>query len=321
MIKTTEQLRIEPAAREDYPKIVDLIRRHAGYGPEPEQLWQREQTLPQQAVRMRMTLRLGPKFVGLATIQRWPGWVRGRYDLMLVVDPEYRRRGLGTIAYDVLETRVREMGCTELWVECWEHDTESVTFAQKRGFETGYRMFESILDLESFDPHAHDGLIRRLESEGVRFCSLESAADVAQAKRDMHAVYSATDLDCPGEEHDEPKTYEEFEDIVYRAYWYWPAGQWLAYDGAAAVAHASVGPLGTGEIYNLNTGVLRSHRGRGLGLAIKVHALLAAQRAGYAKVRTNNASQNIAMIRINDRLGYQPQPGWLYMKKDPRNKP
>lgn len=58
----------------------------------------------------------------------------------------------------------------------------------------------------------------------------------------------------------------------------------------------------------LFTGVARTWRGRGLGLAAKARMLqlLREQAPAAQEVLTNNAVDNAAMLRINARLGFQP---------------
>ena len=61
--------------------------------------------------------------------------------------------------------------------------------------------------------------------------------------------------------------------------------------------------------YNVHTGVLRPYRGRGLGLALKLAAISYAQAQGARYLRTNNDSLNAPVLALNQRLGYQSEPG------------
>ncbi len=58
------------------------------------------------------------------------------------------------------------------------------------------------------------------------------------------------------------------------------------------------------------TGVLRTHRRRGIATALKVAALADARELGYRAVRTENAASN-PMYDINLGLGFKPVPGWI----------
>ena len=58
------------------------------------------------------------------------------------------------------------------------------------------------------------------------------------------------------------------------------------------------------------TGVLRSHRRRGIAMALKLRAVQYARSVGANSIQTDNAESN-PMYQINLRLGFVPQPAWL----------
>ena len=64
-------------------------------------------------------------------------------------------------------------------------------------------------------------------------------------------------------------------------------------------------------LYTGLTGVRRSHRRKGIALALKLRAVDYARRHGIEEVRTWNASTNEGMLGINIRLGFQRQPAWI----------
>jgi GNAT superfamily N-acetyltransferase len=79
-------------------------------------------------------------------------------------------------------------------------------------------------------------------------------------------------------------------------------GQLVAYSEISALGEAS-------EIaYQLETLVLREHRGHRLGTLLKIANLRAlhAARPAVRKVRTGNAEENQPMLRVNEALGFVP---------------
>jgi hypothetical protein len=52
------------------------------------------------------------------------------------------------------------------------------------------------------------------------------------------------------------------------------------------------------------TGTLPAHRGRGLALLAKQHALRACAVAGIEVAFTGNDRENLPMVAVNQRLGY-----------------
>jgi GNAT superfamily N-acetyltransferase len=71
-------------------------------------------------------------------------------------------------------------------------------------------------------------------------------------------------------------------------------------------------PADSEEVYQWDTLVLPTHRGHGLGLALKVAVMRAAAEdlAGRRRITTYNAAKNEPMTRVNEALGYR-QVGWV----------
>ncbi|MQS11667.1 hypothetical protein F7Q99_05025 [Streptomyces kaniharaensis] len=61
---------------------------------------------------------------------------------------------------------------------------------------------------------------------------------------------------------------------------------------------------GGGEAWSEMTGVLRSHRGRGTSMAMKLLAIDYARTAGARWVRTIHHPANTSVITLNRRLGF-----------------
>jgi mycothiol synthase len=65
------------------------------------------------------------------------------------------------------------------------------------------------------------------------------------------------------------------------------------------------------DLYNGLTGVLRSHRRRGIALALKLRGIAYAKALGRPTIKTWNESNNRAMLAINEALGFVKQPAWI----------
>jgi RimJ/RimL family protein N-acetyltransferase len=125
----------------------------------------------------------------------------------------------------------------------------------------------------------------------------------------------------PGHNGPEWDTFEAFQAGVCRQPWFQPAGQCVAVDiasgewvGLCAVEAVRVAS-GAVVAYNLDTGVERTYRGRGIAQALKVLGLRYAQAQGAREVRTNVHPQNAPMLAINQKLGYRVQSGHYRMQK------
>jgi GNAT superfamily N-acetyltransferase len=89
-------------------------------------------------------------------------------------------------------------------------------------------------------------------------------------------------------------------------------GFFLALDSGRYVGTSTLWRSTTdeGHLYTGLTGVLRSHRRRGVATALKTVALTFAKESGYKIIETDNEENN-PMYLLNLQLGFKPQPAYL----------
>lgn len=250
--------------------------------------------------------------IGYVNAIREPWQEEGRYEAELCVDPNWRGRGVGAALWAATLAWLRDENASLLEVKLRDNDPGAQRFAEARGFVRQRHLFESRLDLASFDERPFAGAIARAESAGYRFFSLADVGDTEDARRRDYAVNRSAALDIPGRPQ-EFAPFEEWRGFVCGASWYRPDGQIIAARGDEWVGLAAVGHFAaTNSMYNMITGVVREHRGQGLALALKLLAIQCARRYGAAYISTHNDSENAPILAINQRLGYQRQPG-LYL--------
>jgi GNAT superfamily N-acetyltransferase len=190
-----------------------------------------------------------------------------------------------------------------------DNDVVSLRFALQRGFQHLHHSFASILELKNFDETPFAGMVARCESQGFRFASLKALSDTLEWRKQLYDVNSTTGLDEPGSSG-EFWDFDQFTRFVFNASWFNPDGQILAIEGNKAVGLGAVGySVDTNSSYSAFSGVLREYRGRGLAQALKLMTILKAREWGAAYIRTHNDSTNAAMLAINRKFGYQPEPG------------
>lgn len=64
-----------------------------------------------------------------------------------------------------------------------------------------------------------------------------------------------------------------------------------------------------GMVYNQMTSVADTAKGLGLAYSMKAESLRRLKAAGISNVRTHNHAANLAMLRVNEKLGYVRQHG------------
>ncbi len=242
-----------------------------------------------------------------------------RYAVRVMVDPDHRNLGIGSSLHRWILGQASDRNAWSLRCEVQEHDDRSVGFVTQRGYLEAQRNWESRLDVTAFDMNHFGTAEGRVAATGVRLTSLAHELDRAGiAGRDgvLRAVHH---VDCEGS-RDEPSLdpitpapFARWVSEVVEAPDALPDAFFLAEDngryvGLSAMMHrrATPGILGQGF-----TAVVKSHRGRGIAMALKVRTVAYARASGYREIVTWNNSRNRPMLRINEAMGFVKQPVWI----------
>lgn len=254
--------------------------------------------------------------IGYGNVVHAPWATAGHYYVYAITDPAHRRRGIGRLLYEHALQFALDQGAIFLDSETREDCPEGLDFAQKRGFTIDHHLFESAINLKTFDASRFAGTIEKLEAQGFRFFSLADVGDTEAARRQLWHVNYQTHLDDPASAGTFP-SFEELQDIWAKSDWFVPEGQILAAYGDEYVGLAAVGYFKTdNSMYNLMTGVMPAYRGRGLAQALKLISIRFAQQYGANEIRTDNDSTNAPMLAVNRKLGYIPRPGIYRLVRD-----
>ncbi len=286
--------------------------------PEPvtvEALQNREAHAPEGVRSRTVALDADGKIVGFGDAGRYAYMRPGVFWVNVLVAAECRRQGLGSQLDERAVEFAQSQGATELQGEIRDHDPDTLRSAEKRGFCIDRHMFESVLDLATFDESRFAGVVESLQERGIRFFTLADIPDMEENRRKLYELNKQGTMDIPG--YDEPfPRFEDFSQFVFAADWYRAEGQIVAADGERWVGMSAIGYFyKTNSYYNMHTGVLREYRGRHIALALKLLAIRLARRHNAAYIRTNNASVNAPMLAVNKKLGYVPEPGYYVVKK------
>jgi GNAT superfamily N-acetyltransferase len=299
---------IDPAT--DFPRMAEILNTAR---PDPltaQILHEWETQTPAGLVRQRTAaVDASGQIAGVGRAEREPWMEPGRFWLSVVVAPDQRRQGIGARLYDGALRFAREHGAASLEGEIRDDSPEALRFATARGFRIRRHLFESTLDLATFDEAPFAGSVAAAEAAGIRFFTLADLGDTEEAQRRLYALNRRLAHDIVGRD-DTFAPFEDFRKSVCGASWYRADGEIVAADGDAWIGMAAVGYFAaTNSMYNMMTGVDAPYRGRGLALALKLLAIRCAQRYGAAYIRTNNDEENAPMLAVNRKLGYQSAPG------------
>jgi len=238
-----------------------------------------------------------------------------KFELAVSVLPDFRGRGIGSALYEHLVAALVESDPIALHSFAREDDVATLGFLQRRGFAEEMRENESALDVTRFDPEAFRADVEKCEATGIvirPFAELDAADP--DARRKLHALHYLIALDIPSPD---PVTEVPF-DVWAKRFDnpnFLPEGNVVALDGDEYVGTSVLWRNGSNDRLDTGmTGVRREWRKRGIATALKVYALAYAKRSGAPEVRTSNEQNNVGMLGINYRLGFQRLPAWVFLK-------
>lgn len=259
------------------------------------------------------------RVIGSGSLMQWPGLFHPtRYHAEVLVRPEARGRGAGRALAAALETHLRERGAREVLATSREDCPQGLAFLTRRGFEDHMRYFASALTLANFDPA--EWAASAPLPQGLRLRSLaDLVAEVGEAAawRAYFDVYGAVRADVPRAGEATPLDFGHFRTRAEDER-FWPQGVLFAVTGGGEVAALTELYADATDSTRLQTGLTgtrREWRRRGVGLALKLAALELARERGAVSVWTDNASSNVPMLGLNDRLGFVRQPAWVEMRR------
>jgi mycothiol synthase len=215
---------------------------------------------------------------------------------MVRVRPESRGRGVGSALLAEAGAKSQELGCASMWGRVREGDEASLRFTTHRGFEKVNRDVDVLLEVGPEEGEVAPGIVE-LHEEHLRGTYDVAAECVPEMALPQHAEVRPFDEWLPEEERNSPVAF-------------------VALDGDKVVGYARLHTVSAlpHRLENGFTGVLRSHRRRGIATALKRAQISWAAANGYRELVTSSVEANEAMRTVNERLGYKPLPAWIVVQ-------
>jgi RimJ/RimL family protein N-acetyltransferase len=158
------------------------------------------------------------------------------------------------------------------------------------------------LNVDAFDDRRFADVMERCSRDGIILTTMTELGDHEANHRRLYELNRTCSADIP--ERGEFYTYEEYrERRIERDYY--PSTTVIALDDDAWVGMSAASDHhDQGFFFNEMTGVIRSHRGRSIALAMKIMVINLVRELGVSEIQTFHHPDNTAPIMLNRRLGY-----------------
>ncbi len=195
-----------------------------------------------------------------------------------------------------------------------EDDRDRVAFLLRNGFREAMRSPSSTLRVAAFEKSVWAEAYDRLAQERIRLVTLSQfRVEEPDWKRELCSLRWKIVQDVPSTEPLAKPTIAEFEEMVL--------GDPALVEEAFFIALGDDGALvGMSNLWRNDpegrrldaglTGVIRSHRRRGIATALKLRTIEFAQVNGAETIETSN-EEDSPMLALNFRLGFESNPAWV----------
>ncbi|CCQ15742.1 GCN5-related N-acetyltransferase [Rhodococcus sp. AW25M09] len=159
------------------------------------------------------------------------------------------------------------------------------------------------LDVEKFDDAEFELYLHRVRTSGTRLTTMAELGDTTEHRRALYHLNKTCSADIP--DRGTFYTYDEYVAERIDLATFDPSGVVLATrdDAWIGMSTTSLHP-DKGYAFSEMTGVLASHRGQGLSLALKLLAIRFVRSSGYQRLVTFHHPGNTSAIAMNRRLGF-----------------
>ena len=244
-----------------------------------------------------------------------PGATQHHFAIYVV--PDWQETAVPPQMHRCLLDEIAKLQPAKIVSEPPENETFRTKLLAADGFDLLMRFPRSSLDVRQVRLAEYEQLLDAVQQQGIRFVTL---TDVMQSdpnwQHNVWQLFTQIEQDIPTPYPEPPTPFEEYANY-YQGDDFRPDSWAIAVDEAAGYVGMCVVNVMRKRPYGLFagiTGVIRSHRRRKIGTALKICSIQFAQENGFHTIYTNNEENN-PMFQLNLDLGFEPIPAWAYYEK------
>lgn len=228
------------------------------------------------------------------------------FSVGLDVDPNEWGKGIGRALHEAMLAAAAQAEVTRVLAFVDERQRRGMEFSTAAGYREVGRAWESTINPQGFEVGPLQPIVDRVRSDGLALIPL---ADLKAASPNwidrLYHLYDDLEKDMPFPIEERPSPFTVFRSEVIDSDLAIPEAFFIALEGDEWVGLTEFRRVKSEPNWLTQelTGVVRSHRRRGIATALKVVGLQWARTHGFRRVRTFNDSRNTGMLAVNAKLG------------------
>ena len=248
-------------------------------------------------------------------------YVPGKYGWGFNVLPELENQGLEEQFYDHTLAFLAERDPKPIMYDSFTREDKSdrIKFFTERGYKLIQRDNSSGLDLQDYDYTPFEGATEKVLAAGFELLTLpELQARDPDWMQQTYAMENVIARDIPMPDEFTPQPIEEYAK-EFKSPNFLPDGYFVALENGQCVGLSNLwkDAVRKDRLWVGLTGVLPSHRRRGIATALKLLTFEYAQAHDVRFIETENEENN-PMYELNVKLGFKSKPAWVTYRLEKR---
>lgn len=297
----------------DYRNVLALRNKVFPGNPSSVEIWRHwdDARLPDSKFERMIVEDRSGRLIGYAQFgETNPGG--GTFAFNIQLAPRYWESDLVDALFQRVQVRIAEHGPERLTIHVRESEVKKLALLQKHGFEQVMRSPISHLQVDRFEPDKFKDVLDKVRRGGIRIRQLpEGWPRKEDWQRLVYELEWTLMQDVPhhGDRVQTPLGQYVREELQHPNFL--PRAYFVAFEDQEPVGMSYLAKRGgKTDVLGVGvTGVLPSHRRRGIATALKVESIVYAQSIGAEIIVTDNEENN-PMYLLNKKLGFEPQPAW-----------